>query len=191
MTNYMYDPDIRAVLESGFAIPPGLEATEVDRLREFLRWDQDMERFDRSHPDGGRAPYPLLRGLAGAAMAAYDQCSDRLPIGWQKLLVLRAGIAGCTQNLDDSKIEDWAYTIITDESRGWLVSYEGTPENEPPLNWLLHVLEPEVLRMRRFKQKEMEGKVSPSNVDVAGSGCLVAVLGAIALIRPLLSHRGH
>lgn len=150
----MRDPDIREVLESGFAIPPGLEPSEVDRLREFLRWDQEMESFDRSHPDARRAPNPLLEGLATAAMVAYDQRSDRLPLGWQKLLVLRAGIAGCSQNLDSAEIEEWAYTRITEENPDWIVPWDEGPENEPPLSWLRHILALEVLPIRRMKKEE-------------------------------------
>jgi hypothetical protein len=182
----MRDPDIREVLGSGPAIPPGLGSAEVDRLREFLRWDQELESFDRNQPDGTRAPNALLEGLAAAAMAAYDRRSDRLPLGWQKLLVLRAGIAGSTRNLDDFEIEDWAYTRITEENPDWLVPYDGELENEPPLNWLRHVLAPEVLRMRRFKQEESKATVGPVGAGASGSGCLVAVLGLVAMIQLLL-----
>jgi hypothetical protein len=150
----MRDPDIRKVLESGFTTPPGLSSEEVDRLREFLRWDQEMERFDRSHPDARRAPNPLLKGLAAAAMAAYDQRSARLPLGWQKLLVLRAGIAGCSQNLDSAEIEEWAYTRITEENPDWIVPWDEGPENEPPLNWLRHILALEVIPIRQMKKEE-------------------------------------
>ncbi len=149
----MRDPDIRAIIESGFAIPPGLEASEVDRLREFLRWDQEMEQFDRANPTA-RAPVSLLSGLALAAMAAYDERSDRLPVGWQKLLVLRAGIAGSSQNLDSADIEEWAYTRITEENPDWVVPSDEGPENEPPLGWLRHVLELEVLPIRQMKKEE-------------------------------------
>ncbi len=119
-------------------------------------------------------------------MAAYDRRSDRLPLGWQKLLVLRAGIAGSTRNLDDPEIEDWAYTRIT-ENPDWLVPYEGETENEPPLNWLRQVLAPEVLRMRRFKQEESEGTVGPVGAGASGSGCLVALVGLVAVIQLFLS----
>ena len=41
MLNYMRDPDVRVVLESGFTMPPGLDAPELERLREFIRFDRD------------------------------------------------------------------------------------------------------------------------------------------------------
>jgi len=188
MPNYLRDPDIRAVIESGFEIPPGLEPSEADRLREFLRWDQEMEQFDRAHP-GARAPETLLRALATAAMAAYDQRSDRLSRGWQKLLVLRAGIAGYSENLDDFKIEDWAYTRITEENPDWIVPWDEGSENEPPLNWLRHVLALEVLRIRQFRQEEKEGKVGPGTVGASASGCLIATLGVVAIVGMLLSRQ--
>lgn len=150
MPSYQRDPDIRAVLETGFAIPDGLDAAEVARLRTFLSCDQELERFYAVSQPRQRAPAPVLEAAASAAMAAYDQRSDRLPVGWQKLLVLRAGIAGCSQNLDSSKIEDWAYTRIIEENPSWLESYDGEVENEPPLHWLRHMLEPEVLAIRRL-----------------------------------------
>jgi hypothetical protein len=146
MPNYQRDPDIRAVLETGFAIPDGLDAAEADRSQTFLNCDQELERFYAVSQPRQRPPRSVLEAVASAAMAAYDRRSDRLPVGWQKLLVLRAGIVGCSQNLDSSEIEEWAYTRITEENPSWLEPYDGEVENEPPLNWLRYTLEPEVLK---------------------------------------------
>ncbi len=150
MPNYQRDPDIRAVLETGFAIPDGLDAAEVGRLRTFLSCDRELEHFYAVGQPQQRPPRPVLEAVASAAMVAYDHRSDRLPVGWQKLLVLRAGVAGCSQNLDSSEIEDWAYTRITEENPSWLERYDGEVESEPPLHWLRHILEPEVLAIRRL-----------------------------------------
>jgi hypothetical protein len=73
---------------------------------------------------------------------------------WQKLLVLRAGIAGCSQNLDSADIEEWAYTRITEETPEWVVPWDEGPENEPPLNWLRRILALEVLPIRQMKNEE-------------------------------------
>src|SRR5580658_4196215 len=82
MPDYQRDPDIRAILETGFAIPDGLDAAEVERLRTFLSCDQELERFYAVSQPRQRAPAPVLVAVASAAMAAYDQRSDRLPVGW-------------------------------------------------------------------------------------------------------------
>jgi hypothetical protein len=154
MPNYYYDPDIHAVLTSGFATPPDLDQGEVDRLNEFLRCDQELERvYDASHPER-RPPMPILEAVATTAIAAYDQRSDFLPAGWQKLLVLRAGIAGCKWNLDSADIEEWAYTRITEENPDWAGPHDGEIDSEPPLCWLRRVLAPEVLPIRAMKARE-------------------------------------
>jgi hypothetical protein len=153
MPHYHRDPDILALLESRFAIPSHLDAAEVDRLQTFLRHDHELERFYATCRPGQRPPIPMLEAVASAAMTAYDQQSDQLPVGWQKLLVLRAGIAGSSHNLDSAEIEDWAYTRITEENPSWIVPWDEGPENEPPLNWLIHILAPEVMAIRRMKQE--------------------------------------
>lgn len=151
--NYQCDPDIRAVFENGFRIPSNLDPVEADRLQEFLRCDQELEAFyNRSQPSQ-RPPHHILEAVAVAAMAAYDQRSERLPVGWQKLLVLRAGIAGCAANLDSGEIQDWAYTHIVEENPDWLEAYDGEIENEPPLQWLRHVIGDEVLMARRLRDR--------------------------------------
>lgn len=152
MPNYQRDPDIREVLQSGFAVPDGLAPAEFARLQDFLRCDRELERFYAGNEPPLRAPVPLLSAVAATAMAAYDQRSERLPVGWQKLLVLRAGIAGCSQNLDSAEIEEWAYTCITEEHPDWLAPFDGEIENEPPLHWLQHVLGPEV-RIRQMREQ--------------------------------------
>ena len=108
MPNYRADPDIREVLDASFAIPAELDPAEVGRLQEFLRCDQVLEAFYARSQSSQRPPEADLSAAASAAIAAYDQRSNRLPVGWRTLLVLQAGIAGSEANLDSSEIQDWA-----------------------------------------------------------------------------------
>ncbi len=85
--DYRADPDLRALLESGLALPPELEAAEVARLERFLAADQVLERFYRRGRPEERPPEADLEAAAATAMEAYNQRSPQLPVGWQKFLV--------------------------------------------------------------------------------------------------------
>jgi len=82
-------------------------------------------------------------------MAAYDQRSDRLPVGWQKLLVLQAGIAGSEPNLDSFEIQDWAYTRIKEENPDWLGDFDDDIDRDMSLRWLTQVIGVQVLMARQ------------------------------------------
>lgn len=140
MPNYQADPDIRAVMESRFAIPEGLDELEVRRLREFLRCDQVLERFYQHNPTSVRPAEADLEAAASTAMAAYNNRSNRLPVGWQKLLVLQAGIAGSPDNLDSFEIQDWAYRTITTGNPDWLGDFDADIDQEKPLRWLTQLI---------------------------------------------------
>lgn len=148
MPNYQADPDIRAVLESRFRIPEDLDELEARRLEEFLRCDQVLEIFYRDNPVSARPPEEDLNAAAATAMAAYNNRSDRLPIGWQKFLVLQAGIAGSPDNLDSYEIQDWAYTRIVDENPDWLGDFDEDVDREKPLRWLTQLIGVRVLMAR-------------------------------------------
>ena len=156
MPNYQADPDIGALLESHFEIPDDLEPDEVERLQRFLRCDQALEAFYRRSEPEQRPPEADLSAAASTAMAAYDQRSQRLPVGWQKFLVLQAGIAGNKWNLDSGEIQDWAYTRITEENPGWLGSFDDDIDREMPLRWLTQVIGTDVLMGRKLMETPVE-----------------------------------
>ena len=151
MPNYQADPDIRAVLESRFRIPEDLDELESRRLKEFLRCDQVLEVFYRENPVSVRPPEEDLRAAAATAMAAYNNRSERLPVGWQKFLVLQAGIAGSPDNLDSYEIQDWAYTRIAEENPDWLGDFDEDVDREKPLRWLTQLVGVRVLMARESK----------------------------------------
>ncbi|HUC00227.1 MAG TPA: hypothetical protein VMS11_10410 [Solirubrobacterales bacterium] len=148
----MADPEIRSVLESRFAMPADLDPAEVERLREFLRCDQVLERFYRENPASVRPPKDDLEAAAESAMAAYDQRSEHLPLGWQKFLVLQAGVAGCPDNLDSAQVQDWAYTKVTEENPGWLGDFDEDVDRDKPMRWLTQVIGGGVLMRRQLMQ---------------------------------------
>ncbi|MGN6188870.1 MAG: hypothetical protein ACTHOE_08225 [Conexibacter sp.] len=150
MPNYRADPDILAVLDSHFALPPGLDPDEVERLRRFLRTDQVLEDFYRRSQPSHRPPEADLRAAAAAAMDAYDRRSDRLPVGWQKLLVLQAGIAGHDDNLDSGEIQEWAYRRIKEDNPDWLGNFDDDIDREMPLRWLTQRIGVQVLMARQW-----------------------------------------
>jgi hypothetical protein len=149
MPNYRADPDIRAVLEARFAIPVDLDSAEVERLQEFLRCDQVLEAFYARSEPSHRPPEADLAGAASAAMIAYDQRSERLPVGWQKLLVLQAGVAGSEAMLDSFEIQEWAYARIKDENPSWLGEFDEDIDLEKPLRWLTQAIGVNVLMARQ------------------------------------------
>jgi hypothetical protein len=154
MPNYMADPDIRTVQQDGrFGIPDGLDAAEADRLRRFLESDQALERFYRENPPTVRPPEADLRLAAECAMAAYDQRSPGLPVGWQKFAVLQAGIAGSPDNLDSSEIQDWAYARIKEDNPHWLGDFDEDIDREMPMRWLVQLIGIGVLRRRQLMQE--------------------------------------
>src|SRR3954468_19016635 len=104
MPDYRADSDLRALLDSKFAVPDGLAPDDVDFLRRFLAADQKLEAFYRSHPSRQRPPEGDLREAASTAQQAYAALAGRLPEGWRKFLVLQAGIAASPDNLDDYEI---------------------------------------------------------------------------------------
>jgi hypothetical protein len=152
LPNYRADPDIREVLDGGIKIPTDLDPLEVACLEEFWRRDQILEALWAREP-GARAPYPDLEALASAAMVAYEERSKRLPLGWQKLLVLRAGVAGSTQNLDDAKIQEWVYTRVVEENPGWLGDLDADLAHEMPLRWLERDIRADVLAIRAMNAR--------------------------------------
>jgi hypothetical protein len=151
MPNYLADPDIRSVAVDGrFVIPEHLEGAEVERLDRFLRADQALETFYRRNPPPARPPEEDLRAAAETAMHAYEQRSERLPVGWQKFLVLQAGIAGGPENLDSSQIKEWAYVRITEENPDWLGDFDDDVDREMPLRWLTQTIGVDVLLGRQL-----------------------------------------
>ena len=149
MPDYRADPDIRAILDAQFTIPGDLEPAEMARLQEFLRCDQVLEAFYARSQPSQRPPEADLSAAASAAMAAYDQRSGSLPVGWQKLLVLQAGIAGSETNLDSFEIQDWAYSRIKEENPGWLGDFDDDIDRDMPLRWLTQVIGVQVLMARQ------------------------------------------
>lgn len=154
MPNYLADPDIRAVLEGRFAFPAGINAEEEERLEEFLRRDQVLERFYRDNPAPARPPEDDLLAAASTAMAAYDQRSEQLTTGWQKFLVLQAEIAGSEDNLDSLPIQEWAYTKIAEDNPDWLGDFDEDVDREKPLRWLTQLIGIRVLLARQSQPAE-------------------------------------
>ncbi|HEV7615285.1 MAG TPA: hypothetical protein VGO36_03550 [Solirubrobacterales bacterium] len=152
MPDYQADPDIRAVLESRFAFPPGIDVAEAERLDRFLRCDQVLERFYVSNPPAARPPEGDLLAAASTAMAAYDNRSEALPVGWQKLLVLQAGVAGGPDNLDSFEIQKWAYTRIVDENPNWLGDFDEDVDRGKPLRWLTQLVGVRVVMARESER---------------------------------------
>src|SRR5665213_1719634 len=118
-------------------------------IKEFLRCDQVLEGFYARSEASHRPPEVDLSAAASTAMAAYDQRSDRLPVGWQKLLVLQAGIAGSEPNLDSFEIQDWAYTRIKEENPDWLGDFDDDIDRDMSLRWLTQVIGVQVLMARQ------------------------------------------
>jgi hypothetical protein len=158
MPNYRADSDIRAVLEAQFEIPGDLDEAEIARLQAFLLCDQVLEAFYARNESSHRPPEEDLSAAASTAMAAYDQRSERLPVGWQKLLVLQAGIAGGAANLDSFEIQDWAYTRIVDENPGWLGEFDDDIDRDMPLRWLAQTIGIQVLMGRQ----RMAARLTPA-----------------------------
>lgn len=123
-----------------------------ERLTEFLRCDQVVEAVWAGEP-GVRAPGRDLLALASAAMTAYNEKSERLPVGWQKLLVLRAGIAGGTHDLDDAEIQEWVYTRIVEENH-WLGDIDADLAHEMPLRVVEMDIRSDVLAIRAMHEQE-------------------------------------
>lgn len=176
MPNYAADHDIRQVLESGFAIPDGLDPDEVARLQRFVQTDQALEAFYQRNEPQVRPPHSDLVAAAEAAMQAYDQRSDRLPVGWQKLLVLQAGIAGSEKNLDSHEIQEWAYTRIKEDNPDWLGDFDDDVDRDMPLRWLTQYIGVDVLMARQRAAAPAPAAGDPS---VSGGGCLVLTLGVV------------
>ncbi|MDX6602991.1 MAG: hypothetical protein QOF13_2193 [Solirubrobacterales bacterium] len=154
MPDYMADPDIRAIMQDGrFAIPGDLDEAETDRLHRFLKCDQVLETFYRRNPPTARPPEEDLDAAAETAMAVYDQRSERLAVGWQKFAVLQAGIAGSPDNLDSSRVQDWAYTRIQEENPSWLGDFDDDIDRDMPLRWLTQLIGFGVLNRRRLMEE--------------------------------------
>jgi len=155
--DYKADPDIRAIMAEGrITIPGDLDEAEAGRLHRFLTSDQVLERFYRENPAPVRPPEDDLRTAADTAMAVYDQRSERLSVGWQKFVVLQAGIAGSPENLDSAEVQEWAYSRI-EENPGWLDHEDVAFDQAKPLDWLRQVIGAGVLLRRRL----MEGPPNP------------------------------
>jgi hypothetical protein len=184
MPNYRADPDIREVLDSHFALPPGLDAAEVGRLEEFLRCDEVLERFYASHAPSNRPPEADLSAAAAAAMKAYDQRSEVLPVGWQKLLVLQAGVAGSEDNLDSFEIQEWAYARV-EENPSWLGDFDDDVDQDKPLRWLTQTIGVNVLMARQRAAAR-----SVPTVAKTGGGCAVAAVTALCVTRAIVSTIG-
>ncbi len=155
MPKYRADPDIRAVLESHFEIPGDLDPAEVERLQQFLRCDQVVGYGCRRSQAEARPSEADLSAAASAAMTAYDERSERLPLGWQKLLVLQAGIAGSEPYLDSSVIQDWAYTRI-EENPDWLGDFDEEIDHAMPLRWLTETIGVDVFMARQAMAEPVE-----------------------------------
>jgi hypothetical protein len=149
----MADPDIRQVLESRFEMPSNLEPGDVELLEEFLRCDQVLEQFYRRSQLTERPPLSDLQAAADSAIAAYEQCAGRLPVGWQKFLVLQAGIAGCEDNLDSPQVQDWAYARVKEENPQWLGDFDEDVDREMPMRWLTQLIGIGVLQRRQLAQQ--------------------------------------
>lgn len=155
MPNYRADSDINAIFEERLRIPDGLDPAEVGRLEQFLRCDKVLEEFYKRSASTERPPENDLAAAAATAMTAYDQRSDHLPVGWQKFLVLQAGIAGSYDNLDSSEVQDWAYTRIKEENSDWLGDFDDDIDREMPLRWLTQLIGVGVLRRRQLMEEPM------------------------------------
>lgn len=154
MPDYQADSDIRAIARDGrFVIPENLDEAEAARLRRFLECDQVLERFYRENPAPVRPPEDVLEAAAETAMAVYDQRSERLPVGWQKFAVLQAGIAGSPDNLDSSRVQDWAYTQIKEKNPDWLGDFDDDVDRGKPLRWLTQLIGVGVLTRRRLMEE--------------------------------------
>jgi hypothetical protein len=111
-------------------------------------------------------------------MAAYDQRSPQLPAGWQKLLVLQAGIAGSEPNLDSGAIQEWAYMKIKEENPDWLGDFDDDIDHEKPLRWLTQAIGVGVLMARQRRDEPATASVGTA----ANGGCAVSALGALTLV---------
>jgi len=151
--DYKADPDIRAIMADGrLTIPRDLDEAEAGRIHRFLTCDQVLERFYRENPQSVRPPANDLRAAAETAMAVYDQRSEHLSVGWQKFVVLQAGIAGSPENLDSAEIQEWAYSRI-EENPDWLVHEDVALDEAKPLNWLREIIGGGVLLRRQLMEE--------------------------------------
>jgi len=133
--NYRADPDIRAILSDGvLKVPSDLDPAEAERLDLFLRRDQVLEGY---YSRGQQPPTEDLIAAAMAAMAVYDERTDRLSVGWQKFAVLQAGLAGI--DLDSGEIMEWAYRLCKGNA-GWLGNFDDDIDREMPLRAMMQAV---------------------------------------------------
>lgn len=117
MTSVLDDSDIRAISRDNNWVIFGDDPAESERLVLFVQCIQASSQ-------GGDQPSEMdLTALASAAMAAYDQRTAALPMGWQKLLLIRAGYCGI--DLESFEIMDWTYKRC--KEHGWGVDGFETP----------------------------------------------------------------
>jgi hypothetical protein len=128
MPNYQADPDIRDIFTDGkIGVPSGLDPAEANRVTTFMDRDRAVVQcFLR----GERPPDATMMTSVRAAMAVYEQRTERLPLGWQKFVVLQAGTLGI--ELDSGEVMRWAYRLCKDNP-GWLGDFDDDVDRGKPL----------------------------------------------------------
>lgn len=128
MPNYHADPDVSSIFQDGrIEIPEGLDPGEASRLALFMRRDHVVVEAFRQNE---RPTEDALRASIDAAIAVYTQRSGRLPVGWQKFVVLQAGLLGI--ELDSAEVMEWAYRVCK-HTPGWLGDFDQDIDRGMPL----------------------------------------------------------
>jgi hypothetical protein len=135
MPNYHADPDIGSIFQDGrIEIPGDLDPGEASRLALFMRRDRVVVEAFRQNE---RPTEDALRASIQAAIAVYTQRSERLSVGWQKFVVLQAGLLGI--ELDSADVMEWAYRVCK-HTPGWLGDFDQDIDRDMPLREMTQLI---------------------------------------------------
>jgi hypothetical protein len=138
--NYRADPDIAATIVGGtYQIPAELDNDERARIERFCRADMAVDAALDLHVKPAAAD---LAELQAAGRALYEQRTERLPIGWQKLAVLSTGMAAIDS--ESASTAKWAYNVC-EKSPGWLGNFDDDIREQKPLREFSRSVPPEWL----------------------------------------------
>ena len=145
MYDYRRDPDIDAIFSDGAITVPGdLDAAEAERVNVFVRCQQELgARYQRGEP----LPPELLISAAEAGKDVYEQRTPRLPMGWQKFVVLQVGKVGI--ETESVELMEWVYWLCRDND-GWLGNFDEDIDRNMPLRAMMQEIPP--MTMTHFRR---------------------------------------